>query len=186
MDFPLDYCPDGWARLERLRWLLTERPQDRICARMEVETNALRKFAAKYPPGYTERPHGRGTQDRRDASRIRPFQGRTLWGARFPGALPPATLSIPSGDQGWKAPRTFQGRKKQVKRLPVRSAYIAQLRRVIHRVSGEEPQAVLSEAKEESRMFMKMRRARFFAQFTLSAGRARFFASLRMTAKDSG
>jgi hypothetical protein len=57
MDFPLDYCPDGWARLERLRSLFTERPLDRIYARMEVETNALRKFAAKYPPGYTERPH---------------------------------------------------------------------------------------------------------------------------------
>jgi hypothetical protein len=57
MDFPLDYCPDGWARLDRLRSLFTERPLDRIYARMEVETKALRKFAAKYPPGYTERPH---------------------------------------------------------------------------------------------------------------------------------
>ena len=44
------------ARLERLRSLYTERPQDRIFARMEVETNALRKFAAKYPPGYTDCP----------------------------------------------------------------------------------------------------------------------------------
>jgi len=33
---------------------------------------------------------------------------------------------------------------------------------------SEEPQAVLSIAKEESRMFMKMGRARFFAQFILS------------------
>ena len=56
MDFPFCYCPDGGARLERLRSLYTERPQDQIFARMEVETNALRKFAAKYPPGYTERP----------------------------------------------------------------------------------------------------------------------------------
>ena len=56
MDFPFCYCPDGAARLERLRSLYTERPQDRIFARMEVETNALRKFAAKYPPGYTDRP----------------------------------------------------------------------------------------------------------------------------------
>jgi len=38
---------------------------------------------------------------------------------------------------------------------------------------------------EESRIAMRMRRARSFAQFILS-GRARFFASLRMTAKDSG
>ena len=56
MDFPFCYCPDGAARLERLRSLYTERPQDRIFARMEVETNALRRFAAKYPPGYTDRP----------------------------------------------------------------------------------------------------------------------------------
>jgi hypothetical protein len=41
-----------------------------------------------------------------------------------------------------------------------------------HRHS-EEPQAVLSIAKEESRISMKMRRARSFA-------------ALRMTAKDSG
>ena len=56
MDFSLGYCPDGEARLERLRSLYTERPQDMIFARMEVETHALRKFAAKYPPGYTDRP----------------------------------------------------------------------------------------------------------------------------------
>jgi hypothetical protein len=29
---------------------------------------------------------------------MRPFQGRGSWGARIPGALPPATLSIPFGD----------------------------------------------------------------------------------------
>ena len=54
--FPLKYCPDGWARLERLRHLYTARPQDRIYARMEVETRALKMFAAKYQPGYTEKP----------------------------------------------------------------------------------------------------------------------------------
>ena len=52
----LSYCPDLEARLKRLRALYTDRPQDQIFARMEVETNALRKFAAKYPPGYTSRP----------------------------------------------------------------------------------------------------------------------------------
>ena len=36
--------------------LYTERPQDCIFARMEVETNALRKFAATHPPGYTDCP----------------------------------------------------------------------------------------------------------------------------------
>lgn len=56
MDFPLSYCPDGWARLERLRALFNERSQNQICARMEVETNALRKFAEKYPSGYTQCP----------------------------------------------------------------------------------------------------------------------------------
>jgi len=56
MDVLLTYCPDVEARLERLRELYTKRPQNRIFARMEVETNALRKFAAKYPPGYTECP----------------------------------------------------------------------------------------------------------------------------------
>ena len=56
MDIPFGYCPDGSARLERLRALYIERPQDRIFARLEVETNALRKFAAKFPPGYTDCP----------------------------------------------------------------------------------------------------------------------------------
>jgi hypothetical protein len=56
MDFPFCYCPDGAARLERLTSLYTDRPEDRIFARMDVETNAVRKFAAKYPPGYTDRP----------------------------------------------------------------------------------------------------------------------------------
>jgi hypothetical protein len=56
MDSSLLYCPDLAARLERLRALYTDRSQDRIFARMEVETNALRKFAAKYPPGYTGCP----------------------------------------------------------------------------------------------------------------------------------
>jgi hypothetical protein len=36
---------------------------------------------------------------------------------------------------------------------------------------------------DESRMFITIRRARFFAEFTLS--RARSFAALRMTAKGS-
>jgi len=42
--------------MERLRSLYTDRRQDRIFARMDAETDALRKFAAKYPPGYTHRP----------------------------------------------------------------------------------------------------------------------------------
>jgi len=56
MNFPFDYCPDGWARLDRLRSLYTDRRQDRLFARMEVPTLALQKFAARYEPGYTPRP----------------------------------------------------------------------------------------------------------------------------------
>jgi hypothetical protein len=56
MNFPLGYCPDGAARLERLRALYTEPSQDRILARMDVETSALRKFASEYSPGYTDCP----------------------------------------------------------------------------------------------------------------------------------
>ena len=40
----------------------------------------------------------RRRRDRRDATRIRPFQGRTLLGACFPGALSPATLSLTFGE----------------------------------------------------------------------------------------
>jgi hypothetical protein len=50
-------------------------------------------------------------QARRGTNWIRPFQGRPLWGARFPGALPPATLSIPSGDQESTVLKTFWGAK---------------------------------------------------------------------------
>jgi len=56
MDFPLRYSPDGWLRLERLRDLYEKRVQDRICARMEVPAEALRRFAERYPDGPTERP----------------------------------------------------------------------------------------------------------------------------------
>jgi len=68
---------------------------------------------------------------------IRPFQGRTLWGARIPGALPPATVLIPCGDQGWTVPRMFWGREKQEKGLLIRSAQAAQWKRVMRRVPGE-------------------------------------------------
>jgi hypothetical protein len=56
MDFPFRYCSDGLQRLERLRGLYEERPQDRIFARMEVPTQALRRFAERYPDGPTQRP----------------------------------------------------------------------------------------------------------------------------------
>jgi hypothetical protein len=56
MNFPLRYCPDGWQRLERLRGLYEKRSRDRILASMEVPTQAVRRFAARYPDGPTERP----------------------------------------------------------------------------------------------------------------------------------
>ena len=56
MDFPLKYCPDGWQRLERLREFYDERPQNRIYARMEVPTEAVRRFAERYGHGPTSCP----------------------------------------------------------------------------------------------------------------------------------
>jgi len=56
MDFPLRYSPDGWERLERLRGLYEKRLQDRILACMEIPTQALRRFAERYPEGPTECP----------------------------------------------------------------------------------------------------------------------------------
>lgn len=56
MSESLAYCPDLDARLERLRLLYGERPQHRIYAHLSVETRALRKFGAKYAPGYTTCP----------------------------------------------------------------------------------------------------------------------------------
>lgn len=55
-NFPLRYCPDGWLRLERLRELYEKRPQDRVCACMNVPTQALRTFAERHPDGPVERP----------------------------------------------------------------------------------------------------------------------------------
>ncbi len=56
MIFPLQYCPDGWRRLERLRELYEQRPQDRIYARMELATEALRQFGQRHPDGPTDCP----------------------------------------------------------------------------------------------------------------------------------
>ena len=56
MKFPLQYCPDGFERLERLRELYEKHAHDRIFARMEVSTQALRRFAERYPPGSTQCP----------------------------------------------------------------------------------------------------------------------------------
>ncbi|MCL5006211.1 MAG: hypothetical protein M1404_06720 [Acidobacteria bacterium] len=56
MNFPLRYCPDGFERLERLREFYEKRPQDRIYARMNVPTEALRRFAERYPNGPTACP----------------------------------------------------------------------------------------------------------------------------------
>jgi hypothetical protein len=78
-----------------------------------------------------------------------------------------AAFACPSG--------TSRGPKKQVRATP------SEFQGLARRVSAEEPQAVLSVAKEESRIALRILRAISFASFTLS-GRARFFAALRMTA----
>jgi hypothetical protein len=56
MVFPLEYCRDGWQRLERLRELYEQRPQDKIYARMEIATEALKGFAQRHPDGPTDCP----------------------------------------------------------------------------------------------------------------------------------
>lgn len=56
MPFPLAYCPDGHQRLERLRMLYEQRPQDRIFAEMRVPNEVLKRFAAEHAPGYAPRP----------------------------------------------------------------------------------------------------------------------------------
>ncbi|MGA2988132.1 MAG: hypothetical protein ABSG32_30495 [Terriglobia bacterium] len=56
MTFPLQYCPDGWQRLERLRELYEKRPQDKIYAHMEMATEAVRRFAELHPDGPTDCP----------------------------------------------------------------------------------------------------------------------------------
>ncbi|MCX6621956.1 MAG: hypothetical protein NTY38_12955, partial [Acidobacteria bacterium] len=56
MSFPLSYSIDGQARLDRLRCLYTERPQDRIFAAMEIPAGAIERFAERYRAGYAARP----------------------------------------------------------------------------------------------------------------------------------
>jgi len=54
--FPLAYCPDGHARLERLRLLFERRASDRIFGFMHAPTLALKRFGQKYQAGYCDRP----------------------------------------------------------------------------------------------------------------------------------
>jgi hypothetical protein len=56
MDFHLSYCEDARFRCERLREFYGGRPQDRIFARIEVPTTALREFAHRYAAGPTLQP----------------------------------------------------------------------------------------------------------------------------------
>jgi len=62
--------------------------------------NAPGKCVACPPTLKGSHDPNRGTQDRQGIIGIRPFQGRTVLEAISPGALPPATISIPSGDHG--------------------------------------------------------------------------------------
>ena len=56
MSFPLSYCPNGHARLARLRSLYEQRVQDRIFAIMEVPARAIERFAETHDAGYGARP----------------------------------------------------------------------------------------------------------------------------------
>jgi len=56
MSFALSYCPDGLERLQRLRLLYEERPQDRIFARMQTPARALSAFAETHEEGYCPPP----------------------------------------------------------------------------------------------------------------------------------
>lgn len=56
MSFPLSYCPDGYARLERLRLLHTTGAPDRIFAMVEVPAKALEDFSRRYETGFSDRP----------------------------------------------------------------------------------------------------------------------------------
>jgi hypothetical protein len=56
MDISLSYCKDASLRCQRLREFYGVRPQDRIFARIEVPTAALREFAQRYPAGPTLQP----------------------------------------------------------------------------------------------------------------------------------
>lgn len=52
----LAYCKDARLRIERLRELYGARPQDKVFARIEIPTAAVREFAGRYAHGYTPRP----------------------------------------------------------------------------------------------------------------------------------
>lgn len=56
MTFPFSYCPDGLARIARLRSLYERTAGDRIFARMSVRGPTLARFATEHAAGYTERP----------------------------------------------------------------------------------------------------------------------------------
>jgi hypothetical protein len=56
MTFSLSYCPDGLARIARLRSLYERRAGDRIFARMSVSGPTLARFASRHAAGYTARP----------------------------------------------------------------------------------------------------------------------------------
>ena len=56
MERSLAYCPDLGARLERLRALCSERPQDRVFARMSVETNAFEEVRGPVSAGLHRLP----------------------------------------------------------------------------------------------------------------------------------
>ncbi|MGE5603327.1 MAG: hypothetical protein ACM30E_09765 [Nitrososphaerales archaeon] len=58
MDFPLSYCPGGWAVLARLRALYVERRPDIVLASLSLSAPGLAfaRFALEHPAGYCDYP----------------------------------------------------------------------------------------------------------------------------------
>jgi hypothetical protein len=90
----------------------------------------LSAYGATPPEGATLVPRpwrGRitlscGTQDRRYATRIRPFQGRAWSGGAFSGGVAPGYCIDPLRGSRMDSGEDVLGDKNQVKRLLVRSA----------------------------------------------------------------
>jgi hypothetical protein len=107
-------------RISVMSWPHAVRIGFRCPVRAKVNSRGQRprKAQSSFPTLKGSHSSHCSTQARRNSTRIRPFQGRSSLGTRFPGALPPATESIPYGDQGRTPPNMFLRRNKQVKRLP--------------------------------------------------------------------
>jgi hypothetical protein len=91
MTFPLSYCADGYAVLERLKRLYVQRDPTIVLAAMEIPSSAREAMARTHPPGFCEYPD--------------PRERALYWDARFRERIGVHDDSIPCGypsemDQG--------------------------------------------------------------------------------------